>query len=70
MGKVTNLTMNDINLEFDRETGEYYIIWSPLVIAAGKTTHKVLEELRETAHFGVNTLIDLKLKQISVKKEA
>jgi predicted RNase H-like HicB family nuclease len=64
------LAKNDINLEFDRETGEYYIIWSPLVIAAGKTIHKALEDLRETAHFGINTLIDLKLKEMSVKREA
>jgi len=61
---------NDINLELDHKTREYYIIWSPLVIAAGKTETKALEDLRETAHFGINTLIDLKLKEISVKKEA
>jgi predicted RNase H-like HicB family nuclease len=64
VGKVTALAENDINLEFDRESGEYYIIWKPVVIGMGKTRTKVLEDLREAAHFGVDTLIDLKLKNI------
>jgi predicted RNase H-like HicB family nuclease len=61
---VTAVAGNDINLEFDRESGEYYIIWKPLVISMGKTRGKALEDLREAAHFGVDTLIDLKLKDI------
>jgi predicted RNase H-like HicB family nuclease len=64
MGKVTTLAKNTINLEFDRETGEYYIMWKPVVIGAGKTEHEALEDLREAAHFGVDTLINLKLKDI------
>ncbi len=55
---------NDINLEFDSKNGEYYIIWKPVVIGMGKTRGKALEDLREAAHFGVDTLIDLKLKNI------
>ncbi|GAG71728.1 unnamed protein product [marine sediment metagenome] len=46
---------------------EYYIVWEPVVIAMGKTRHEALEDLREAAHCGVDTLIDLKLKNI--KKE-
>jgi orotidine-5'-phosphate decarboxylase len=61
---VTAVAGNDINLEFDRESGEYYIIWKPLVIGMGKTRGKALEDLREAAHFGVDTLVDLKLKDI------
>jgi hypothetical protein len=60
---------NDINLEFDSETGEYYIIWEPVVIGTGKIPREALEDLRKTAHFGINTLIDLKLKDIGIKKE-
>ena len=67
MGKVTALAKNDINLEFDKETRKYYIVWEPIVIAMGKTKHGALEDLREAAHCGVDTLIDLKLKNI--KKE-
>jgi predicted RNase H-like HicB family nuclease len=68
MGKVTALTENDINLEFDRESGEYYIIWKPLVIGMGKTSRDALEDLREAAHFGVDTLINLKLKDVRKEK--
>jgi len=56
-----------IDLEFDKESGEYYIVWEPLVIATGKTTDEALQDLREAAHFGVDTMIDRKLKDI--KKE-
>lgn len=58
---------NSINLEFDKKSGEYYIVWEPVVIGAGKTTGEALEDLREAAHFGVDTLIDRKLQDI--KKE-
>ena len=58
---------NSIDLEFDKENGEYYIVWEPLVIATGKTTDEALQDLREAAHFGVDTMIDRKLKDI--KKE-
>ena len=68
MGKVTALAENDINLEFDGESREYYIIWKPLVIGMGKTKGKALEDLREAAHFGVDTLIDLKFKDIGKEK--
>lgn len=68
MGRVTALAENDINLEFDGESGEYYIIWKPLVIGMGKTEGEALEDLREAAHFGVDTLIDLKFKDIGKEK--
>jgi hypothetical protein len=68
MGKVTALTENDINLEFDRQSGEYYIIWKPVVIGMGKTGTRALEDLREAAHFGVDTLINLKLKDIGKER--
>jgi len=58
---------NDINLEFDRESGDYYIVWEPVILSAGRTEREALEELRGAAHLGVDTLIDRKLKNI--KKE-
>ncbi|MGD9116514.1 MAG: hypothetical protein PVJ61_04975 [Dehalococcoidia bacterium] len=57
----------DINLEFDEDSGEYYIVWEPLVVSAGRTERQALEELRGAAHLGVDTLIDKKLENI--KKE-
>ncbi len=64
--KVTALA-NSINLEFDKESGEYYIFWEPVVIATGKTADETLRDLKEAAHFGVDTMIDRKLKDM--KKE-
>ena len=58
------LAKGEINLEFDRETREYYIIWEPVVISTGKTSVAALEELREAAHSGVDTFVDSKLKDI------
>jgi predicted RNase H-like HicB family nuclease len=58
---------NSINLEFDKESGEYYIVWEPVVIATGKTADEALQDLKEAAHFGVDTMIDRKLKDM--KKE-
>ena len=58
---------NSINFEFDEESGEYYIVWEPVVIGTGKTEDEALQDLREAAHFGVDTMIDRKLGNI--KKE-
>jgi len=55
---------NDIELEFDEETRNYYIAWEPIAISLGKTRQEALEDLRQAAHFGVDTFIDLKLKDI------
>jgi predicted RNase H-like HicB family nuclease len=59
--------VNSITLEFDKESGEYYIVWEPLVIGAGKTKDEALQDLREAAHLGVDTMIDRKLQ--NMKKE-
>ena len=58
---------NSINLEFDEKGEEYYIVWEPVVIGTGKTADEALQDLKEAAHFGVDTMIDRKLKD--VKKE-
>ena len=58
------MTSNDIRLEYDQESGDYYIVWEPVVVSAGKTARQALEELRGAAHSGVNTLIDQKLEKI------
>ncbi len=58
---------NDIKLDYDQENGEYYIVWEPIILSAGRTEHEALEELRGAAHSGVDTLIDQRLQKI--KKE-
>jgi len=55
---------NAIELEFDEETRNYYIVWEPIVIGLGKTRQEALEDLRQAAHSGLDTLIDLKLEDI------
>ena len=58
-----------ITLKFDRESQEYHIIWEPIVIGMGKTRCEALEDLRMAAHLGVDTSINIKLKNIGTKKE-
>ena len=63
------LAKGEIDLKFDREIREHYVIWKPMVIGMGKTRHEALEDLRTAAHFYADTLIDLKLQDISRQKE-
>ena len=62
MVKKADLIRNDIIVECDTDTMDYYSVWEPIVIGAGKTAREALEDLREAAHFSVDRLIDLKLK--------
>lgn len=55
---------SDIEIEFNQETKDYYIVCEPTVISSGKTKEEALEDLREAAHFGVDTFVDLKLRDI------
>ena len=59
----------DIVIEFDESTRNYYVVWEPIVISSGRTQHEALEDLREASHFGVDTWIDLKLKDLGQGKE-
>jgi predicted RNase H-like HicB family nuclease len=40
----------------------YYAIWQPVAIGAGTTRQEALDDLRQAAHFGVDTFLDLKLE--------
>lgn len=55
---------SDIEIEFDQQTKDYCIVWQPIVISSGRTKEEALEDLREAAHFGVDTFVDLKLRDI------
>jgi len=55
----------EIKIELDKVTQHYYIVWELSVIGLGKTKQEALESLREAAHFGVYSLIDQKLRNIS-----
>ncbi len=68
MGKMAGAKSSNISIEYDGESGEYYIVWEPLVIGAGEAAIEALQDLREAAHAGVDTIIELKLKDI-IKEE-
>ena len=55
---------NEIEVAFDETIQGYFAIWEPVVIGAGKTRDEALNDLRQAAHFGVDTFIELKLKDI------
>jgi len=57
---------NDIHLELDELTHDYYAFWEPVAMGAGKTMRDALDDLRQAAHFGIDTFIDLKLKDINL----
>ena len=55
---------SNIEIEYDAESHDYYIVWQPIIISLGKTKQEALDDLREAAHFSVDTLIDLTLRDI------
>lgn len=63
------MAKNDIHLEYDKITGNYYIFWKPSIVVAGKTVTKAFEDLRKTTCFCINTIIESKLNEIDVGKE-
>ena len=53
-----------IKIEYDETLQSYYIVWQPLACAGlGRTEKEALEELRQAAHYGIDTMVDLKLKE-------
>ncbi len=59
-------TNGEIHIEFDEEIRGYHISWQPvLAIGMGKTAQEALEDLKAAAHFGIETKINLKQKEIS-----
>jgi DNA repair photolyase len=57
-------------IEFDEETHNCYIILRPIIIGSGKTKRESLEDLREAAHFSVDTLITRELTRIRNDEES
>jgi hypothetical protein len=60
---------NEIQIAFDEVMQGYYAVWKSIIIGTGKTKHAALDDLRQTAHFGVDTFIDLKLEDVNKIKE-
>lgn len=57
---IYGLDSENVETRFDEETLDYYADCRLIAIGSGKTEIEALEDLREAAHFGVDTLINLK----------
>ena len=56
----------DIEIEFDDVSTSYYIIWRPpIAVASGSGKIEALHDLREAAHFCIDSALDQKLKEIT-----
>ena len=55
----------EIKIELDKVTQHYYTVWELSAIGSAETKQEALEGLKEAAHFGVDSLIDQKLRNIS-----
>ncbi len=57
---------DDIKIEYDDEIRSYYVAWNPVAaVGMGETEKKALEELRQAAHCGVETMVNLKMAEIN-----
>ena len=56
----------DLQIDYDTVSQTYYVIWQPMVvIGAGPTKKAAMDDLKKAAHFGIDIIIDEKLKVIS-----
>ena len=64
---MSRLPGNKIRTEYDDDSQGYYIIWQPLTtIGMGRTGQEALEDLRAAAHFGIEVMVNSKLKEIGI----
>jgi hypothetical protein len=60
------LTENEIEIVFDEITEAYYVVWKPVTaIGSGKTKYAAIQHMREAAHFGIDAVINLILKEMN-----
>jgi predicted RNase H-like HicB family nuclease len=59
------LPYDEITITYDDDSQSYYCIWRPLIsVGLGKTESEALDDLRAAAHLGIETVVDLKLREI------
>jgi len=57
---------DEIIIDYDDDSQGYYCIWRPLTsVGLGKTEAEALDDLRAAAHCGIETMVDLKLREIA-----
>ena len=64
---IAGLDIENVEIGFDEETLNYYADCRFIAIGLGKTKEEALEDLRQAGHFGVDSLINLKLLDIRNK---
>ena len=61
-----SMPKHEISIESDAETQGFYTIWEPgSAIGMGMTEKEALGDLREAAHFYIDTIVDAKLREIN-----
>ncbi|MEA1958161.1 MAG: hypothetical protein U9N44_00580 [Chloroflexota bacterium] len=61
---------HNIQIEFDEVSRSYFIFWCPVIAGLGETPHEALDDLRQAAHLGVDTMIDSKDRETIAPGEA
>jgi predicted RNase H-like HicB family nuclease len=65
MSHMEQLPCDEIVIAYDDDSQSYYCIWRPLTsVGLGKTKAEALDDLRAAALFGIETMVDLKLRKI------
>ena len=59
---IAGLDNENIEIGFDEESLNYYADCRLTAIGMGKTKEEALEDLRQAGHFGIDTLINIKLE--------
>jgi predicted RNase H-like HicB family nuclease len=59
------LPYDEIIIAYDDDSQSYYCIWRPLTsVGLGRTEAEALDDLRAAAHLGIETMVNLKLREI------
>ncbi len=62
------LSDSEMTIEYDDELQSYYIFCNSMAAAGlGETKQEALADLREAAHLGIDTMVNLKLAEIGEK---
>jgi predicted RNase H-like HicB family nuclease len=65
MSHIERLPYDEIIINYDDDSQSYYYIWRPLTsVGLGKTETEAFDDLRAAAHFGIETMVDSKLREI------
>ena len=66
---MSSIVKHDITIEYDETIESYFIVWEYAVIGLGKTKRSALKDLQKAAHFGIDTIINSKLKTLKIDSE-